>query len=97
MRPTKRLFWFALGWTLLGLAAALNTWLPSGWNHPDWQAQIEKLWQITTATLLLLVLFDGITVRRMPAPTVRRSHSESLALGAGDFCRGNPGGRPSCG
>lgn len=81
MKPTKRLLWFALGWTLLGLAAALNNWLPSGWSHPEWQEQIEKFWQITTATLGILILFDGIAMRRMAPPTVRRSHSESLALG----------------
>ena len=51
MRPTKRLFWFAIGWTLLGLAAALNNWLPGPWSQPDWQPQLEKIWQISRATL----------------------------------------------
>ncbi len=82
MRPTKRLFWFAIAWTLLGLAAALNTWLPADWSHPAWQGQLDKIWQITTATLGFLILFDGVAVRRMAAPTVRRFHSESLALGS---------------
>ncbi|RLU01527.1 DUF58 domain-containing protein [Ketobacter sp.] len=81
MRPTQRLFWFALGWTLLGLLAALNNWLPAGWSQPEWQPQLSKVWQISTATLLFLLLFDVVAVRRMAAPTVRRSHSESLALG----------------
>jgi len=81
MRPTKRLFWFAIGWTLLGLAAALNNWLPGPWSQPDWQPQLEKIWQISSATLVFLLLFDGIMVRRTPLPTVRRAHSESLALG----------------
>ena len=69
MRPTKRLFWFAIGWTLLGLAAALNNWLPGPWSQPDWQPQLEKIWQISSATLVFLLLFDGIMVRRTPLPT----------------------------
>jgi len=87
MRPTQRLFWFAIGWTLLGFAAALNNWLPPAWNFPDWQPQIEKIWQVTSATLVLLTLMDLIMVRRSPLPTIRRAHSESLALGPAPWAK----------
>ena len=48
MRPTKRLLWLASLWTLIGLAAALNTWLPASLGLPQWQDELHKLWQTAT-------------------------------------------------
>ena len=82
MRPTKRLFWFAIGWTLLGLAAALNNWLPGPWSQPDWQPQLEKIWQISSATLVFLLLFDGIIQRALPELCPRRGSYFLFARGS---------------
>lgn len=81
MRPTTRLLWFTFFWTLLGLAAALNNWLPEQWAIANWQNRLIQVWQINGAALAFLLAFDFMAVRRQPAPQVSRSHSENLALG----------------
>ncbi|MCP5013998.1 MAG: DUF58 domain-containing protein [Ketobacter sp.] len=86
MRPTHRLFWFACGWALMGFAAALSMWLPkeimpTDWDAVAWQHQIERIWQISGATLAFLLIFDTVALLRMVPPSVLRQHSESLALG----------------
>lgn len=81
MRPTARLLWLAALWSVVGLLPALNNWLPESVAQPQWQPQLESLWAIVTATLLVLLLLDSLSLRRLPPLQVQRQHSDNLALG----------------
>lgn len=81
MRPTTRALWLAAFWSLIGLLPALNNWLPRSLAQPDLQPLLIRAWEIATAALLVLVLLDALSLRRIPRLTVQRQHSDSLALG----------------
>lgn len=81
MRPTSRMLWLAALWSAIGLLPTLNNWLPAAIAKPAWQPLLLNLWQISSATLLILLLFDALSLRRIPRLDVQRQHSDSLALG----------------
>ncbi|MFZ5604977.1 MAG: DUF58 domain-containing protein [Pseudomonadota bacterium] len=82
MRPTRRAFWLATLWMLIGLLPALNNWLPKDLAKPELQEQLIQLWQIATAGLLFLLVLDALGVRKVSGLIeVSRQHNDNLALG----------------
>ena len=81
MRPTRRALWLVALWIVIGLMPALNNWLPKAVAQPDWQPWLISSWEIATATLLILLLLDALSLRRIPELTVTRQHNDNLALG----------------
>lgn len=81
MRPTSRMLWLAALWTVIGLLPAFNNWLPRSVAQPDWQPLLINTWEIATAALLILLLLDALSLRRLPQFSVQRQHSDNLALG----------------
>lgn len=75
------MLWLCGLWILIGLLPALNNWLPRSLAQPDLQPLLVQAWEIATAALVILLLLDALSLRRIPRLTVTRHHSDNLALG----------------
>ncbi|HVK99167.1 MAG TPA: DUF58 domain-containing protein, partial [Dongiaceae bacterium] len=81
MRPTRRAFWLATLWMLIGLLPALNNWLPKDFARPELQDTLIYIWEIASAGLLFLLILDALSLRRLQGLDVSRQHNDNLALG----------------
>ncbi|MCG8668533.1 MAG: DUF58 domain-containing protein [Pseudomonadales bacterium] len=79
MRPSATLLKILSVWTLLGLGIGLSQFFRATENfHEQW----SYFWWIGSGVILLLLIVDGFNYLRFSGIEVKRSVSDSLALGS---------------